>query len=129
MKDQNQQLTLTIKEKQHQQLLAQKNTLPAVESRLKEYRKISKELRYPWNQVFAPIEQSNEPGVALLNLLHDQATEHTQLVVEAIDTTALIRYVARLNEGDDDNPWYIATYQIQTQSTPNTVKATITNKF
>ena len=48
--------------------------------------------------------------------------------MEAIDTQALVRYVNKLNEIDGGNHWYIANYQMQTQSMPNTIKGTILNK-
>ena len=128
LEERSRQLEVTIKEKKRSFLLAQKTASPVNELRQKEFQKIHKVLFYSWNQVFAPIEETEEPGVAILSLAHNQSTEHTQLLVEAIDTAALVRYVEKLNEYDESGHWYISNYQMQTQSMPNTVKGTILNK-
>ena len=115
-------------EKKRTILAEQKSASPITELRQKEIDNINKSLNYSWNQVFSPIEEIEEPGVALLSFNHNQNSAHTQLLMEAIDTQALVRYVNKLNEIDGGNHWYIANYQMQTQSMPNTIKGTILNK-
>lgn len=122
------QLTLEHKKQLRLQAQSQKQNSPQEDVRLKEQQKILSSLNYTWNQVFATLEQSEEQGVAVLSFNFEQPGENAQIIVEALDTPAIVRYVNKLNDDNDNNHWYIATYQTQTQNMPTTVKATILNR-
>ncbi|MBC3873830.1 hypothetical protein [Undibacterium flavidum] len=92
-------------------------------------RKILKSLNYPWNQVLSTIEQTNGGDVAILSLDHTQNSNQTQLTVEASDLLLILKFVEKLNIDNEENKWYISTYQIQTQSNPPTIKSTILNRL
>lgn len=98
---------------------------PAMERHANEQKKVLKALTYSWNQVFAAIEQAASDNVAILSFTHDQATSDSQLSVEALDVAALVRFVEKLNEADPDKRWYIASYQMQPQNSPQTVRGII----
>lgn len=107
---------------------AQDDASPEAQQKKKSEEKIMSSLNYPWNRVLAELEQSNEEKTAILSFSHDQSSGETQLSVEASDVPALVRFVDRMNEGDDRKRWYIASYQVQSQNTPVTVKATVLAK-
>ena len=100
-----------------------------LELRVVNSRKILKSLNYPWNQVLSTIEQANGDGVAILSLDHTQNSDQTRLTVEALDLPSILKFVEKLNVDNEENKWYISTYQIQTQSSPPTVKSTILNRL
>jgi hypothetical protein len=107
---------------------AQEDVSPEVQQKKKSEEKIVASLAYPWNRVLADMEQSNVEKTAILSFSHDQGSGETQLSVEAADVPALVRFVDKMNEGDNRKRWYIASYQVQTQNMPVTVKATVLAK-
>lgn len=107
---------------------AQENASPEAQQQKKGEEKIIASLTYPWNRVLADIEQPNDEKTAILSFSHDQSSSQTQLSVEAADVPALVRFVDKMNEDDDRKRWYIASYQVQNQNVPVTVKATILAK-
>lgn len=101
---------------------------PEMAARLAEVRKLRAALRYPWNNVLSTLEQADSTGIAISSFSHDQSGGRSQLNVEAIDVEALTRFVDSLNEGlEGVDGWHIATYQVQQQASPVTVKAVIFN--
>lgn len=120
-------LERSLKDRQRAFLLKQQNVDPASQQRAKEQKKIIDALRYPWNRVLAPIENTDGKDVAILSLSHDQGSGNTQLQVEALNAEALVRFVGDLNEGneDDGDHWYLASLQAQPQNNPPTVKGLI----
>jgi hypothetical protein len=117
-----------LKERQRSALQEQKKTDPIAEQRLKERQKILKSLNYPWNRVLATIEQTAGNDVAILSFSHDQSSNSGQLTVEALDFPALTRFVQVLNEGEAENLWYVANYQMQPPTSPASVKATVLHR-
>lgn len=120
-----------LKDKQQKLLQSEEVISPASALRIKEHKKIQSTLNYPWNRVLATIEQTEVDDVAILSLIHEQSSGKSQLAVEALDAAALIRFVNKLNDGEQGSEstiWYIADYQGLSQNSPPTVKATILNK-
>jgi hypothetical protein len=122
--------TLTVKLKEQQRLMmqSQMEVSPAEELRKSEQKKILTALQYPWSRVLASIELPDEKDVAILSFKHDQESQISQLNVEALAMQSIIRFVEKMNKGDTANHWYIASYQIQNQHAPATVKASILNQ-
>lgn len=124
----SEQLAEKLKAQRKVMAQSQMAVSPAEELRTTEQQKIIKSLQYPWNRVLAPMELTDAQGVAILSFTHDQVSGISQLKVEALDTPSIIRFVEKMNEGDDADHWYIASYQTQNQSIPATVKANILNQ-
>lgn len=101
---------------------------PEAQRRAKERDAVLASLRYPWNQVFADIEQPTIDHLALLAFTHDQATRASELTVEALDVATLAKYVQSLNGDDPAAHWYIESYKYQPQNMPPTVLAQIRSK-
>ncbi|APA68762.1 hypothetical protein [Janthinobacterium sp. 1_2014MBL_MicDiv] len=104
---------------------------PETQRRQKEQEKIIAALRYPWTRVFSTIEQADSNEVAIIALSHEQATGQTQIMLDALDTHGLVHFVDALNEGGEGSArgqWYLTTYQIQLQSSPQTMRGTVLNK-
>jgi len=59
-------------------------------------RRIALELRLPWNDLFRAVEQSADPGVALLAVEPDVQRSALRVTGEAKDKDAMLRYVRRL---------------------------------
>lgn len=113
--------------------LVEARVMPAADvAKLESARKIQEQLReslaYPWNRVMAEVEQVDNKDVAILSLTHAHGAGGTQLTVEALDVGALVRFVDRLNEDTRAKDWYLASYRIEPQATPPTVKGFITNR-
>ncbi len=121
-------LDQTLKEKKRLVMQSQSNIDPAVEQRLKAQTKMVAALTYPWNRVLAMVEQAEAKDVAILTFVHDQSAHNTQLSVEGLDVAALISFVEQLNEGNPAGRWYMASYQVQSQNTPQTVRANIVER-
>jgi|GEM_PF-6037578 len=138
LQERSAQLAVGLNEQQRVLTQSRMEASPAEELRRTEQQKIIASLQYPWNRVLAPIELDEEKhgaekaaenmGVAILSIVHDQATQISQIKVEALTTPAIIRFVEKMNAGDTANHWYIASYQLQKLSVPVTVKATILNQ-
>ena len=131
------QLEVTLKERHLAALKQQARSDPETQRRQKEQEQIIAALRYPWTRVLSTIEQADSNDVAMLSLSHEQATGQTQITLEALHVQGLVNFVDALNEGVDRDSsgdagsraqWYMTTYQIQPQSNPQTVKATVVNK-
>ena len=122
------QLERTIKDKQALESKSQSSIDPHEQARRQDEKKVLRTLSYPWNRVFANIEQFSGKDVAILSMAHDQKSGETQLAVEGLDLPALIRFVDQMNEAEDSKRWYIASYQIQFQNNPATVRANFSNK-
>ncbi|MES2298132.1 MAG: hypothetical protein V4582_13890 [Pseudomonadota bacterium] len=123
-------VALELKWKQRQSTLVMKDDVAALamQQRRADERKIVDALRYPWNRILAIVEQASDDKVAILALTHEQGVTDTQVAVEAADVAALLRFVANMNEIDDDPGgarWYLANYQTQTQNNPLTVKGLV----
>ena len=91
-------------------------------------KKIISLLNHPWNRVFSTIEQTKDKETAILFFAYDQLSDQTQLTVESLDVPALIRFTDALNQWNDEDEWYIANYQIQSQNIPPTVKGSSLRK-
>ncbi|MBB5368332.1 MULTISPECIES: hypothetical protein [unclassified Janthinobacterium] len=130
------QLEQALQERRRSILQQQAKNDPEKQRQQKEQAKIIATLRYPWTRVMASIEQADANDVAMLSLSHEQTTGLTQITLEALDTQALVRFVDALNEGGDDGgdvgtqnkPWYIASYQLQPQNNPQTVKGVVLSR-
>lgn len=122
------QLEGALKNRQHNARQAQSNISPALAQHWKEQAKMTDALRYQWTRVLATIEKTNLDDVAILSFNHDQATGGTQLSVEALNVSSVIRFVEKMNDLDETNRWYLANYQVQLQNAPVTLKAAVLNK-
>ncbi len=90
--------------------------------------KVLAALSYPWARVLAIVEQPDMQGVALLSFGHDAEASQVRLTVEGGDLPAIGRYVEQLNRASTGQmpwQWYVASYQLQTQNNPATVRATV----
>lgn len=125
---QNDKLQQQLKEGRQLRQQAQNSFSPQDIQRSKDEKIVANALNYPWNQIFAEIEQTQEPGVALLAFNHEQSSELSQITVESLDTPSIIRYVRQINGEHGEGQWYISNYQMQTQNFPPTVKANLVSK-
>ncbi len=117
-----------LQQQEHQRLLRVKESDPQLERQLAQENKVLAALTYPWSQIFAIVEKPEVQGVALLSFSHDIETRQVRLIVEALDIQAVGKYVEQLNDASKDSlqwQWYIASYQLQPQNNPATVKATV----
>jgi hypothetical protein len=90
--------------------------------------KVLTALTYPWAQVLSIVEKPDVQDVTLLAFNHDIEVRQGRLIVEAKDIQSLGKYVEQLNQASADSlrwRWYIASYQLQQQNSPATVKATV----
>jgi Tfp pilus assembly major pilin PilA len=87
---------------------------------------IRTKLNYPWNNVFASLEQAEMDEVSLSSMTHDQTSRTTVLQLEAVDAKALNRFVSALNNGlEPKEIWTLSSYQLQPQASRYLVKATV----
>lgn len=124
------QLAQTLESRRRAALQLQAKSDPEAQRRAQEQRKIMTALQYPWTRILSTMEQADSNDVAILSLSHEQAAGQTQISIEALDTQALVRFVDALNDGGDEGGqhWYLASYQLQPQNMPPTVKAMVLNK-
>lgn len=124
------QLAQTLESRRRAALQLQAKKDPQAQRRAQEQQKILAALQYPWTRILSTMEQADSNEVAILSLSHEQSAGQTQITIEALDTPALVRFVDALNEGGDEGGrhWYMASYQLQPQNAPPTVKALVLNK-
>lgn len=103
----NAQLDARRREAQRSAALA-----PVEQARMKAEQQVAAALYYPWNNVLATLEQADTTNLAVLSFSHEQGGR-SNLTVEAENNDALMRFVASLNDGDESERWYVASYQVQ----------------
>jgi hypothetical protein len=113
---------------QRQRTLQEKEPDSGIARRQAQNSKVHAALTYPWPQLLAIVETPDMAGVALLSFTHDSEAHQVRLTMEALDVQTVGKYVKQLNQassGSGQWQWYVSNYQLQSQNSPVTVKATI----
>lgn len=106
---------------------ASKSTLSPAETReqaqnLAEMRKVSQQLRRPWERLFAMLESMPRDDIALLSLTPDARKGQVRISAEARDLPAMLDFHKRLEASDELSDVSLLSHEIVVKSPEQTVQ-------
>ncbi|MBI2318083.1 MAG: PilN domain-containing protein [Betaproteobacteria bacterium] len=96
--------------------------LQRINAELKRAGEIARELRVPWNDLFASVEAAISPEVALLAIETDTGKRQVKISGEAKDFDAMLDYVRFLGSQPKLADVYLHSHQVQLQSPQRPVR-------